>query len=95
MSKYTNDARWKRVRRRKLAEQPGCQRCDQPATDVHHIDGRGLAGPEGYAIENTESLCHSCHSKHTNATTYGGWRTKPRRREPERHPGLIDPPEAA
>lgn len=93
MSRYTNDARWKRVRARKLAMTPNCERCTArgksvPATDVHHKDGLGLAGPEGYDIANTESLCHSCHSSHTaNA--------RPKRRRPvERHPGLIDPPDA-
>lgn len=96
MSRYTTDPRWQRVRRRKLAEHPACERCGAPATDVHHVDGKGLDGPGAYRIENTEALCHSCHSKHTAATTAGGWRAYPRRRRPaEPHPGLIDPPEAA
>jgi len=87
MSRYTNDARWKRVRARKLAQQPTCERCGEPATDVHHMDERGLAGPQGYLIENTEALCHSCHSKIT--TRYGVGRKHPRRRPPEPHPGLL------
>jgi 5-methylcytosine-specific restriction endonuclease McrA len=87
VSRYTNDRRWKRVRRLKLAQTPDCERCGQPATDVHHKDERGLAGPAGYAIENTESLCHSCHSRIT--ARFGVGRKAPRRRGPEPHPGLL------
>lgn len=96
MSRYTSDARWVRVRNRKLRQQPACERCGKPATDVHHIDGQGLTGPDRYNIANTESLCHSCHAKETAATTYGGFRTPPRRRPNDQpHPGLVDPAEAA
>src|SRR5690349_18252033 len=87
MSRYTTDPRWKRVRAAKLAQQPTCERCGEPATDVHHKDEAGLDGPAAYSIENAEALCHSCHSKHT---ARDGVAKKGRRlREPEQHPGLV------
>jgi 5-methylcytosine-specific restriction endonuclease McrA len=87
VSKYTADPRWKRVRRQKLALTPNCERCGEPATDVHHVDELGLAGPGGYDLANTEALCHSCHSKHT--ARHGVGRKHPRRRPAEQHPGLL------
>jgi 5-methylcytosine-specific restriction endonuclease McrA len=87
MSEYTRDARWKRTRRRKLAVTPACERCGEPATDVHHRDEKGLDGDAAYDIANCEALCHSCHSKHTNR--FGVGRKAPRKRPPEPHPGLL------
>jgi 5-methylcytosine-specific restriction endonuclease McrA len=89
VSRYTLDARWKRVRRAKLAATPTCERCPEPATDVHHVDERGLDGQLAYAIENTEALCHSCHSKQT--ARFGVGRKVPRKRPREPHPGLLAP----
>jgi 5-methylcytosine-specific restriction endonuclease McrA len=83
MSRYTTNERWKRVRRQKLALTPGCERCPEPATQVHHKDGRGLNGPHAYTLENLESLCQSCHSRETAG------RRPTRRRPPEQHPGFI------
>ena len=34
-----------------------CQRCGQPATDAHHVHGRGS--------DVLEALCKSCHLKET------------------------------
>jgi 5-methylcytosine-specific restriction endonuclease McrA len=89
VSRYTNDPRWKRVRARVLDDRNDCERCGEPATDVHHKDERGLAGPEGYEVANCEALCHSCHSKIT--ARFGVGRKAPRKRPAEAHPGLIDP----
>lgn len=89
MSRYTDDPRWQRARHRKLRTQPTCERCGNPATQVHHIDGKGLDGPNAYRDTNLEALCTPCHSRHTAATTTGGWRTKPRHRPPQPHPGLL------
>lgn len=63
------DARWRRVRRMVLAEEPLCRRCAaagrvMPATDVHHIDG----DVRNLSRENLEPLCHECHSRETAAS---------------------------
>jgi len=60
------DARWRRIRKMVLAEEPLCREClkhgiVKPATDVHHIDGN----PKNNKRENLEPLCHECHSRHT------------------------------
>lgn len=60
------DARWRRIRRMVIAEEPLCRECKKngivkPATDVHHIDGN----PMNNRRENLEPLCHECHSRHT------------------------------
>lgn len=83
--------RWRRVRRRYLRNHPICehQGCNQPATDVHHRDGQGLTGPNAYNESNLQALCHSHHSKITAREQPGGWHTKPRRRPPAQHPGLV------
>ena len=41
-------------------EEIPCEACHKPATDIHHIDGRG----EGKdVIENLMALCRKCHSR--------------------------------
>lgn len=81
------DAKWKRTRQRTLRTRPACEwpeGCDQPAVDVHHIDGLGPKGPRGHDQGNLQPLCHSHHSQITQAA-------KPKRKRPtERHPGLMD-----
>lgn len=62
------DARWRKVRRMKLARQPLCEACLEhghtvAATDVHHIVAKRRGGGDRDA--NLQSLCHSCHSKLT------------------------------
>lgn len=38
-----------------------CVMCMQPAVDAHHVTGRDDMPNGGYAIENSVSLCASCH----------------------------------
>jgi len=39
--------------------------CGQQATDIHHIDARGMGGSkERDVIENLQALCRSCHLKY-------------------------------
>lgn len=73
------DSKWERTRKRKLALDPICQRtdCDQPATDVDHIDGLGPNGPAGHDLDNLRSLCHPHHSQRTASDQPGGWHRRP------------------
>ncbi len=52
-----NSPRWKNLRRRKLAQEPLCERCAQIATLVHHKD----RDTSNWRMENMESLCSRCH----------------------------------
>ena len=41
-----------------------CEMCNAIATDIHHIDARGMGGdPQGKkdVIENLMALCRECH----------------------------------
>lgn len=65
---------WRRTRARYLREHPLCENaCGRPARDVHHIDGRGPAGPRGHDPANLLALCGSCHSRVTAALSPAGW----------------------
>ena len=57
---------WERTRARTLAHRPHCERCGQPATTVHHLDGQGPRGPRGHDPANLEALCARCHGIETN-----------------------------
>lgn len=48
-----------------------CEVCEDKATDVHHIDARGMGGdPKGKkdVIENLMALCRTCHNKYGDIT---------------------------
>jgi 5-methylcytosine-specific restriction endonuclease McrA len=65
--KVYSSKRWQLTRRSKLFDTPLCERCGTIATDVHHkIDLS--AGGDPWALEGLESLCASCHARHTRAT---------------------------
>lgn len=66
---FYGSAYWRKVRFRKLVRYPACERCGKMATDVNHRVSRADGGTECDA--NLESLCHSCHSKHTVACDGG------------------------
>lgn len=58
-----NSKRWKMLRRRRLFLDPLCS-CGEIATDVDHITPIEEGG-EPFGLENTQSLCKSCHSVKT------------------------------
>ena len=61
------DQRWERTRKAYPANHPRCCVCNQPATDVDHIDGAGPLSPRGHDWSNLQALCHPCHSRKTAA----------------------------
>lgn len=72
--KVYKTARWQRLRKRVLREQPWCQEtgCNQMATDVDHIVPISRNGPK-FARSNLQSLCHKHHSAKTwQETLYRG-----------------------
>lgn len=63
-SKVYDTKRWQMVRAVKLANQPQCETCGAPATDVdHHVPLRQGGAP--YDQTNLVALCHPCHSRKT------------------------------
>lgn len=39
-----------------------CEVCGKPATDIHHIEARGMGGSKTKDnIENLQALCRTCH----------------------------------
>lgn len=72
------DAQWRKTRAAFLRLHPVCQDpegCIKRATDVHHLDGLGHAGPKGHDFGNLEALCHSHHSRRTAKEKPAGWNT--------------------
>lgn len=50
-----------------------CEVCGARATDVHHIDCRGIGGdPQGKkdVIENLMGLCRTCHNTFGDIVAY-------------------------
>lgn len=60
---------WRRLRVCKLEQTPFCERCPPElltiANEVHHIKEVKTNPELRLDFENLESLCRSCHSKHT------------------------------
>ena len=71
------DQKWNRTRRAYLAAFPICQwheGCINPATDVHHLDGKGPRAAKGHDWMNLQALCHQHHSITTAREQPGGFR---------------------
>lgn len=69
------DARWRRLRLMFLRAHPLCEICEEAglvvaATDVHHKLAKRDGGKDEW--DNLQALCHSCHSRITNAETARG-----------------------
>lgn len=78
---------WAKIRRRVLERDDYiCQLrmagCTTVATDVDHISDR-----DDHSLDNLRAACSSCHDRRTYIQTL--YRA-PRRRAPERHPGLKE-----
>jgi 5-methylcytosine-specific restriction protein A len=75
-SKRGYNKRWRRFRAAFLRAHPICQYhagCLSPAAHVHHLDGKGPNGPNGYLRANCQALCHRHHSHITAQEQPGGW----------------------
>ena len=61
-NEYLESTAWWNLRKQVL-QRAGycCERCPNPATDVHHKDGYGHLGCE--CIDELEALCDPCHEK--------------------------------
>lgn len=72
------NAEWERSRDAYLAAYPWCEHagCNEPATDVDHIDGQGPIGPRGHDWSNMRSFCHPHHSQRTATDQPGGWNAR-------------------
>ena len=48
-----------------------CEVCGNPATDIHHIDARGMGGSkEKDVISNLQAVCRSCHIQYGDKKQY-------------------------
>ena len=53
-----------------------CELCGKPATDVHHLERRGMGGtsnPESNSIFNLMALCRYCHDKYGDKVKHKRW----------------------
>lgn len=74
---------WRRTRARILRrDDHRCTTCGARATDVDHIVPAFRGGIEH--DENLRALCRPCHKTKTANEA-----NPPRRRTPERHPGIV------
>lgn len=70
---FYSSAAWKRVRDQRRRLNPLCQLCEEngivtPMWAVDHIKPRCDYPELELDIENTRSLCESCHNRHTART---------------------------
>jgi 5-methylcytosine-specific restriction protein A len=72
--KFYTLAAWRNLRAYKLQLTPLCERCNEIATEVHHIKERNSFPELELDISNLESLCKTCHSKHTRKQIKREWK---------------------
>jgi len=73
--KFIHSPQWRKIRRRKLAQDPLCEKClllprETMAVLVHHIDENELNNDPS----NLESMCFDCHEAIHHRK--GGWKQK-------------------
>lgn len=71
--KIYQSAKWQRLRKAKLMQNPLCEEClakgiVKPAVDIHHIDSfmnytGNMRLQKAYDFNNLQSLCKECHSE--------------------------------
>lgn len=68
LRKFYSSARWQKVRRKKIKQDPLCEHCAEegitkPAELVDHIVPIKVDWLLRLRLDNLQSLCHSCHAK--------------------------------
>lgn len=58
--RYLKSDHWKELRKRKLRANPTCQRCPQPAIQVHHLRYKSIFD---VTLDDLESVCVGCHGR--------------------------------
>ena len=64
---FIHSRKWRAIRELKLATTPFCERCDAPATHVHHKD----RNQQNNKPSNLESMCHACHEEEHKDERFG------------------------
>lgn len=60
--KFYDTARWSRIRRMKLAQNPVCEVCNRNlAEEVHHLQTARDHPELRFTLSNLQSICGSCH----------------------------------
>ena len=60
-----NSPKWKTLRAKKFEDNPLCEICGAPATEVHHIRAHNGDPDLFYDYDNLMSICHSSHVRET------------------------------
>jgi 5-methylcytosine-specific restriction endonuclease McrA len=67
---FYGSARWQRLRKMKLANNPICEVCKRkPAQHVHHLSKAREDETLRFIMENLQSICIWCHAKETQRET--------------------------
>jgi hypothetical protein len=59
ISEYTNHSLMKKNRLIILMQNPKCEICGKPATEIHHKDG----SKTNHRLSNLVAVCHKCHPR--------------------------------
>lgn len=55
-------------------EPVNCEICGMPATEIHHIQRRGMGGSKTADVpENLMAVCHDCHVRYGDKVAYKRW----------------------
>ena len=74
--RFYDSVEWLQCRAEKLSLSPLCEECREAgrvrvATEVHHILERKEHPHLAFTLSNLQSLCKSCHSKHSKGFKQG------------------------
>lgn len=64
--KIYGTAKWKKLRKQVIREQPICKFCPRPSSHVDHIQDLATHPHLAYTRSNLRGLCMPCHNKRTS-----------------------------